>query len=263
MTYDAGYLGSNLNKRSQKAAEDFDAAVAQIRAKAAQAGALGGSRTYLQFIDAGLAILVREVNDAIQFAYNLTGEHDGEVVNQVAYCATQMAAKIMQIARERASNDGVAGGTAAEIINKMDTELFDRKDALLDDFKHGMMGSQRLKKDPVVSIVSNQTNSPGAVQQIGVGNFSQSAFVQNHKPLVEAIDAALSSAEFKALPELEQQGFRDVADVVKEEADKTTPDPGKLKRWGKRLVELGTDLGLKVATGTIATLLAKMFTGAG
>jgi hypothetical protein len=151
----------------------------------------------------------------------------------------------------------------AEVINKMNTALFERKDALLDDFKHGMMGSQRLKKDPVVSIVSNQTNSPGAVQQIGVGNFSQSAFVQNHKPLVEAIDAALSSAEFKALPELEQQGFRDVAEVVKEEADKTAPDSGKLKRWGKRLVELGTDLGLKVATGTIASLLAKMFTGVG
>jgi hypothetical protein len=184
MTYDAGYLGGNLNKRSQRAAEDFGVEVAQILAKAAQAGALGGSRTYLQFSDAGLTILAREINDAIQFAYNLTGEHDGEVLNQAAYCATQMVAKIMQIARQRASNDG---GTAAEIINKMDMALSERKDALLDDFKHGMMGSQKLKKDPVVSIVSNQTNSPGAVQQIGLGNFSQSAFVQNHKPLVEAI----------------------------------------------------------------------------
>jgi len=259
MTYDDGYLASNLNRRSSKVADDFAAAIDKIRAQAAQAGALGGSRTYLQFIDAGSTILSREVNDAIQFAYNLTGKHHGEVVNQVAYCATQMLAKIMQIARQHASIDG---GTAAGIINKMDVVLSETKDALVDDFRHGMMGSQRLKKDPVVSIVGNQNNSPGAVQQIGVGNFSQSAFVQNHKPLVEAIDAALSSAEFKALPEPNQQGFRDVAEVVKEEAYKDTPDSGKLKRWGKRLVELGTDLGLKVATGTIATLLAKMFTGA-
>jgi hypothetical protein len=142
----------------------------------------------------------------------------------------------MQIARQHASIDG---GTAAGIINKMDVVLSETKDALVDDFRHGMMGSQRLKKDPVVSIVGNQNNSPGAVQQIGVGNFSQSAFVQNHKPLVEAIDAALSSAEFKALPEPDQQGFRDVAEVVKEEAYKDTPDSGKLKRWGERLVEFG------------------------
>jgi hypothetical protein len=72
MTYDAGYLGSNLNRRSQKAAEDFGAAVAQIRAKAAQAGALGGSRTYLQFIDAGLAILSREAPDSVVRALFLT-----------------------------------------------------------------------------------------------------------------------------------------------------------------------------------------------
>jgi hypothetical protein len=55
-----------------------------------------------------------------------------------------------------------------------------------------MIGSQRLKKDPVVSIVSNQTNSPGAVQQIGVGDFSQKAFVENHQPLVDAINKALA-----------------------------------------------------------------------
>ena len=43
--------------------------VAQIRSQAAAAGALGGFRTYLQFIEDGLTIVSREVNDAIQFAY--------------------------------------------------------------------------------------------------------------------------------------------------------------------------------------------------
>jgi hypothetical protein len=77
-----------------------------------------------------------------------------------------MVAKIMQIARQRASNHGVPGGTAAEIINKMDIALSERKDALLDDFKHGMMGSQKLKKDPVVSIVSNQNSSPASANDV-------------------------------------------------------------------------------------------------
>jgi hypothetical protein len=51
----------NLNRRSQKAAEDFGVEVAQILGRAVQAGALGGSRTYLQFIDAGLTILARSM----------------------------------------------------------------------------------------------------------------------------------------------------------------------------------------------------------
>jgi hypothetical protein len=196
MTNDTQYLGRNLNGRSQKAAQDFAVEMSKIVSKAAAAGAIGGSRTYLQFVDLGLAILEREVNEAIQFAYNLTGEHDGEVFDQVHHCATQMVLKIMQMARQRASHDG---GSGEEIINKMDVRLHTRKDELLDDFKHGMMGSQRLKKDPVISVV--QSNSPGAVQQVGAGDgFSQSAFVQNNKPLVEALNEALSSAEFSALP---------------------------------------------------------------
>jgi hypothetical protein len=79
------------------------------------------------------------------------------------------------------------------------TAMREKRDWLLDDFQHGMMGSERLKKDPVVSIVSNQTNSPGSVQQIGVGDFSQNAFVQNHQPLVDAINKALASSEYAKL----------------------------------------------------------------
>jgi hypothetical protein len=51
----------------------------------------------------------------------------------------------------------------------------EKRERLLDDFKHGIIGSERLKRDPVVSFVANQTGSPGAVQQIGIGDFSQSA----------------------------------------------------------------------------------------
>src|SRR2546430_201171 len=45
-------------------------------------------------------------------------------------------------------------------------------------FQNRMMGSERL-----VSIINSQTNSPGAVQQVSVGNFSQQADVQQQEPL--------------------------------------------------------------------------------
>jgi hypothetical protein len=77
--------------------------------------------------------------------------------------------------------------------------------------------------------------------------------------LVNAIDQALVSQEFTQLPPDQKDAYSDVAAVVKEEAAKTQPDAGKLKRWGGRLVDLGKDLGLKVATAEIVHLLAKMF----
>jgi hypothetical protein len=135
-----------------------------------------------------------------------------------------------------------------------------RKDALVDDFRHGMMGSQRLKKDPVVSIVSNQNNSPGAVQQIGVGDkFSQQAFVQNHQPLIDAIEKALASSEFAKLQPEQKDGFKDVADTLLEEAAKPTPDAGKIRRWGTRLSEIALQVGMRVASEEIIHVIGKIF----
>jgi len=57
-----------------------------------------------------MTILEREVNDAIQFAYNYTGENDGEVFSQVSYCATQMLNNIMLSVRQRNSSVGADPG---------------------------------------------------------------------------------------------------------------------------------------------------------
>jgi hypothetical protein len=57
----------------------------------------------------------------------------------------------------------------------------------------------------------------------------------------------------------QKEAYSDTALVVKEQAAKRSPDAGKLKRWGICLVDLGRDLGMKVATAEIVHLLAKMF----
>ena len=246
------YLGRNLNDRARHAAELFGAEVAKQLAQAGVNG-VNSSRTYLRISAVGQKILEREVNDAIQFAYNYTGQNDGQVYEQVAYCAKQMVDKIMGLARLR--NTPVGG----EIINKMEVALGERKDSLLDNFKHGMMGSERLKKDAVINVM--QSNSPGAVLQVGTGNFNQSAYNQHHQSLVQEIDKALTSSGFSALKQEDRVSVRDIAEVVKEEAKKTEPDVGKLQRWGGRLVKITEDVGLKVVSSTIAGLLLKMYTG--
>src|SRR5205823_6893210 len=91
---------------------------------------------------------------------------------------------------------GIGGPTWGTEMNKIRDRLSELRTRRMRDFTNGMMGNERMKKDGVVSIINNQTNSPGAIQQSGVGNFSQQAFTQQHQPLIAAIDAALASAEF-------------------------------------------------------------------
>jgi hypothetical protein len=252
MTYDLAYLGRQLNERARKAAEDFGIEMANMLAQAGVNG-VNSSRAYLRISTAGLAVAEREINAALQFAYHYTNEHDGEVFKQVEYCAKQMVDKIMLLARSR--NTPVGG----EIINKMEVALRDRKDIILDNFRHGMMGNEKLKNDGVINVV--QSNSPGAVLQVGSGHFNQSAYNQNHQSLVQEIEKVLASQEFASLKPEDRVSVQDIAEVVKEEAVKPTPEPGKLKRWGDRLVKITEDVGLKVVSGTIAGILLKMYTG--
>jgi hypothetical protein len=125
-----------------------------------------------------------------------------------------------------------------------------------------MFGSERLKKDPLVNVINTQRNSPGAFQQVGIGNnFSQSAFTKDHQELIIAIDRALSSADFAGLKPPQKEAFSDTAAVVKDEAAKQEPDVGKLKRWGGRLVDLSKDLGMNFAANEIVALLGSIFGG--
>ena len=257
MAHDSQYLGRNLTGRVKDTVTAFQHEMLAIKSQAVAAGAINSSRVYIQYWTKGLEVLRKGINDAAQFAYGYSGEHTGEVYDQVAFAAKRMVDEMMNAitadAGQRIDNDGVVAKTRMAF-----EELRDR---LLDDFKNGMMGSGKLKKDPVVSIIANQTGSPGAIQQIGVGGFSQTAFVENNQTLVKAIDDAMLSSEFNSLQPEQKDGFRDIADVVKGELSKPTPDVGCLKRWGKRLVEFGTDVGMKTVSSTIASVLAKMFTG--
>ena len=260
MAYDPNYLGQNLTERTRKATHDFAFEMTQIASKMAGNGTLNSSMTFVQYWQAGLRVLDREANEACKFVYNLTEQHTGEPCKQVEFCVGRMCENMMLAVSEKAGQAGKLGGGYGDIVNRMRVEMEAKRDNLLADFKNGMMGSERLKKDPLLNVINTQTNSPGAIQQVGIGdNFSQSAFTQNHHELVNAIDRALASNEFTRLNQDQKDAFSDTAVVVKEEASKLTPDVGKLKRWGTRLVDLSKDIGMKVAAGEIVHLLNSMF----
>ena len=253
------YLGRSLTERARQTAADIDQTVEGIMRQNAAAGRLGSGNTLNSFREAAERIFVEAFEQAAKFAFNLTEQNDGEIANQLSYFAARISDIVMDKIKSGSSRLGLRDHDVAPHVANIRSLLDSRKERLIDDFKFGMLGNDQMKKDSVVNIVSNLSNSPGAIQQVGIVKFSQSAFVQQHQPLIAAIDAALESDEFRSLKENDKQGFHDVAEVVKEEASKENPDAEKLKRWSDRLIGLGKELGMRVAVSEIVHVLGKIF----
>lgn len=192
-----------------------------------------------------------QFDSAAKFTFSLTGANAPETIKPLDYFAGRVVDMLIQKLVEIGPHTGLDEATRVRDLQLTSVRLNEMRTRRMRDFTHGMLGDERMKKDGVVSIINNQTNSPGAIQQSGVGNFTQLAFTQQHQPLIAAIDAALESAEFASLHEGQKHGFKDIADVVKEEASKPTPDASKLKRWSDRLISMGTEVGMRVAVSEI------------
>ncbi|MBR1288663.1 hypothetical protein [Bradyrhizobium ottawaense] len=257
----AEYLDRSLSHRVGAVRTDCANALDRVMRQNAAAGRLASGASLKMFKDETLSAFQRAYIDAQQFTFSLTESHEEGLVTKLSGCASEMIDALMSEVTERSGRLGIQGEVVPNQLEAIRHGLEDIRARLTDDFRFGMKGSERLKKDPVVSIVSNQTNSPGAVQQIGVGDFSQKAFVQNHQPLIDAINKALASPEYQSLRPDQKDALKDVADTLLEEAKKEKPDPGKLKRWGHRLADLGKDLGLHVLATEIVHIMGGMFSG--
>ena len=253
------YLGRSLDNRLPGVCEAVMQQVNAVQAKHAAAGRLQSGATLIAFEEIATSLLRSTIAEASKFTFELTGGHEPEASSYLKNFAGRIQQIVMAEISEKADRLNL-GAATAQHLEKVRGKLDRFREQALDDFSHGMQGSERLKRDSVVSAVINQSNSPGAVAQVGAGTFSQSAFTQQQNQLIEAIDLAISSPEFAALNPEQQQGFRDIADVVKAEASSANPDTGKLQRWGKTLVSFATDVGLKLASSTIAQVLVKIFT---
>jgi hypothetical protein len=259
MSEKIAYLGRSLDNRLPDVHEAVSREVNEVQSKHAAAGRLQSGATLVAFEGIVTTLLKSILADASKFVFEYTGGHEEESQARLKLFSDRVQQILMTEISEKADRLGL-GPVTAQHLEKVRGKLDRYKQQALDDFAHGMQGSERLKKDPVVNAVINQSNSPGAVAQVGSGRFSQSAFTQQQHQLVEAIDQAINSPEFAALDPDKQQGFRNIADVVKSEASSAKPDTAKLQWWGKTLVTFATDVGMKLASSTIAQVLVKIFT---
>jgi len=180
---DEDYLKRGLSRRVDSAFEGFVKDIEKMMAVMASKGMLNSGNTLIQFEQIGLASYSAWFSDVAQFLFTVSGGNESPVRILLQYASDVLIDRIRNYLLERQKNTGAPEAVGLRQVDSIHIELLNRQIALIDDFEHGMAGSDKLKKDPLVSVVAHQTNSPGAVQQVGAGTFSQTAYVQNCGPL--------------------------------------------------------------------------------
>jgi hypothetical protein len=255
------YVSRALDRLLEKARENAHAAISRIHRENAAAGRLESGITLIQSNDAILALMKTSIDEGILLVFNALEEVTTDGIELLRQFSVALAKVLAAPVWESAKVDDPTAGFKLKMAKELDVRLGEISAAAIDDFEHGMMRGARLKKEHVVSIVNNMINSPGGVQQAGVGEFSQTAFTDQSNHLIRAIDGLLASAEFQNLDEEKREAVADVANALKQEATNENPDAGRLKRWGLRLSALTKEFGLHVAAAGVWHALGIIFSG--
>jgi hypothetical protein len=250
MTTD-NYLERALGRMTDQAIESAKLAVAKVRREATLTNNLNSSRVYLEYNNEMISVFKDVLRTMAAFAYNATGGHSPETAACLEKSGEHFVSEMTQWAATNASN-ARAFGPQDPLLDNLTNSLNEAKDAAVDDFIHGMLGGTPLKKDPLVNVVSNITNSPGAVQQTALGNHNRQSVQQQSATVLRAIDDLLASEEFKNLGDQERTRVQDVADVLRDEMAKPGADPSKVRRWAQTLFGLAKEFGMHIAAAAFA-----------
>lgn len=250
------YLGRAFERLRDGALVEVRMALQTVTRDAAKAGALQSGRTLLMIKTEYVRVVSETGHKMTRLAFDATGTNTNDIVevihkNIVALrdAVSNDLAEFFRTAGSWAGMSGQASGN--DFLNETDKSIA----AIIDDFRHGISEGKKLTKDPVVSVVSSITNSPGAVMQSGVGNIQTVLSAGNAAAIRQKLTEFVTSKEVQALPPEEKQGIADVAEVIDTELGKPTPDASKLTRWGKRLIELAEKLGIAVAASGVSHAL--------
>jgi hypothetical protein len=204
----------------------------------------------------------REYDEAAKNATDAMVKHTYELMGDNSSAVCKTLERALYGLRAGLSNDlanflrspqcSWAPKVAADAIGRSFLEAMGgRIGAAIDDFRFGISGGRKLSKDPVVSVISSISNSPGATLQSGIGNVQRAVTASGSNALRLAVSEFLNSQEVQNLSPDNKQSVTDVAEVLTAELDKPSPDPSKLQRWGKRLLDIAERLGTAVAASAI------------
>jgi hypothetical protein len=150
VSYDEAYLGASLNDRTYDAAKAGDAALNAIKRQNAAAGRLASGTTLHMFGNEARKVFGEEFDKAAQFVFNLTGGNAPEVIGPLDYFASRVVDLLMQKLVLCGTRTGIAEATVAGEINNILVSLNEMRTRRVRDFTHGIMGNERMKKDPII-----------------------------------------------------------------------------------------------------------------
>jgi hypothetical protein len=253
---DLDYLKRSFGRMCEEAVQSAQQERTSVISQAAAGGALYNSRVLLVVASAYERAAATAADKMVRLAFELTGSTSNAV------CAA--VEEGLRLLRDALSNDLIQffkgqGSWMPDVSDRLSTDFLQSMDkriaAAVDDLSHGIAGGVRLNKDPLVSVISKITNSPGAVLQGGIGNVQHATTGIASSDIRSALAQFISSKEVQSLSMDDKQSIADVADVVANELDRGKPDRGKIARWGKRLIDVAEKLGVGVAASALSHAL--------
>ncbi len=247
------YVARRLGRMVDQAIERAQVAVNDVQSEATLRGALGGSRVYLLYDEAVGKVLEDVLPRMAVTVFRASGGTSEATAQVLENAGLKFADTITDWLEKRHKGPGAAFGYTGPPTSTLKATLYEMVRGVVDDFRHGVVGEESLKQDPMVSIVTNITGSTGTIVQNAVGQSNQQSAQQ--QSLLAALEKLVSSEEFNKLDEQNRFAVQDMADVLREEIKKPNVNTSKIARWGRRLIQLAEQLGLHVAGAEIAKFL--------
>ncbi|MHC2842851.1 hypothetical protein [Bradyrhizobium diazoefficiens] len=162
MSDQQAYLERSLKQRAYDAAIKADKALEAVMRQNAAHGRLASGNSLSSFRSEALRIFEEEFASASKFACAAMERIDSHSAAAVTVFAERVAEMIHEKVVLCGRRIGVDDKTVDRQLGVIKDALQEKRLRVVDDFLHGMTGDERLKKDPVVSIVNSQTNNlPG------------------------------------------------------------------------------------------------------
>jgi hypothetical protein len=254
---DIAYLNRAFQRMCDEAIEGVQSERSKIMANAAKNGVLQSGGMLLSVKNEYLRAAGQTADKMVRLAFEIGGSTARPVCDAVD--------RALKSLRDVLSNDlaqffrvqgAFAGSSVTDALGNDFLHTMDKRiTAIVDDLRFGIAGGMRLSKDPLVNVISNITNSPGAVVQGGIGNVQRVVTSGASNDIRAALAQFMGSAEVQALSPENRQSVADVAEVIEGELENPKPDASKVARWGKRLIDLAERLGIAVAASGLSHVL--------
>jgi hypothetical protein len=257
VSYDIAYLERSFTRLHDDAVQSAQKQRLRLMGEAAKSGTLQSDRMLLLIKEEYDRAATNAADKIVDLAYELTGTTDEPVADAVELGLSAMGERLAaDLAGFLESQRGWVSPNARTQLND---DFLERTNKLIEvtveNFQRGIAGRTRLTKDPLVTVISDITNSPGAVLRTELADRQNAIPTISTTNIKSELAEFLNSKEVQSLGAENKQSVVDVAEVLASELDKPTPDASKIARWGRRLVKLGERLGIAVAASAFSKVL--------